>query len=75
MNKARREAIQAAIAKIKEGQSELESIRDEEQEYYDTMPENFQSGEKGQAAQEAIELLETAVSYAEEAISVASDVQ
>lgn len=45
---------------ISEIQSQVESIRDDEQSYLDDMPESFKSGEKGQAAQDAIEALEEA---------------
>lgn len=61
MNKARRAAIQAAINKIneviEEQKSELESLRDEEQDYFDNLPENMQGGEKGSQAEYAIEAL------------------
>jgi uncharacterized coiled-coil DUF342 family protein len=54
MNKKRREAINALIGRIEELgatladlQSEIETIRDEEQEFFDNMPESFQNGDKG----------------------------
>jgi len=46
MNKARREAIDVAIAKIEEGKAELEMLMEEEQDYFDNMPESLQSSEK-----------------------------
>ena len=69
MNDARRKLIKqanekttAAAALIEEAKELLEQARDEEQEYLDNMPESFQSGDKGSAAQEAIDALETAIS-------------
>lgn len=69
MNTERRKLIKQANEKIAEAASLvegakelLEQARDEEQEYYDNMPESFQSGEKGGAAQEAIDLLEQKIS-------------
>ena len=67
MNKDRRKAI----AKITDQLDELrgmmdnirqaiEDIKDEEQEYHDNMPEAFQQGEKGDAAQTAIDALDNA---------------
>ncbi|MFK0338738.1 hypothetical protein ACIQT7_15835 [Agrobacterium deltaense] len=62
MNKERRKEIARAAAMIEEAKGILETCRDEEQEYYDNMPESFQDGDKGNAAQEAIDALEEAVS-------------
>ena len=53
MNKARRAQLDAIYAKIEELISEVETITSDEQEYLDAMPESFQSGEKGDAAQNA----------------------
>ena len=66
MNKQRRKEIARAAAMIEEAKSILETCRDEEQDYYDNMPESFQNGEKGSVAQEAIDALEEAVSQLEE---------
>ena len=41
--------------------SDLESIRDEEQEYLDNIPESLQDGDKAQRAQEFIEAMEAAL--------------
>lgn len=68
MNNERREAIRNLIARAEELKSmadtlkdDIQSVLDEEQDYYDNMPESFQGGEKGDRAQEAINNLETAV--------------
>jgi vacuolar-type H+-ATPase subunit I/STV1 len=53
MNNARRKQINELIDRIDELQSQLESVRDEEQEYFDNMPENLQQGDKGQSAEQA----------------------
>lgn len=67
MNKERRKAIAAAVelieaarAAVAEAIDAVEAIRDEEQEYYDNMPESFQDGDKGSRAQEAIDYLDNA---------------
>lgn len=78
MNKDRRKAIAAIVAEL-EGAlgmldaSDVESIKDEEQEYYDAMPESIQSGDKGSAAQEAISQLETAHEKIDEAINALTE--
>jgi predicted RNase H-like nuclease (RuvC/YqgF family) len=72
MNEARRKQITAAHTALEalkdkfsdlqceaeDLQSTIESIRDEEQEYFDNMPESIQQGEKGQNAEQAVAYLE-----------------
>jgi len=73
MNKARRKAIDELYNRLATLQTELENlsnaddmkdtaetIRDEEQEYFDNMPDSLQQGEKGQQASEAADNLTTA---------------
>ncbi len=57
MNKERRKAIATALAAIDTAAQELAQARDEEQEYYDAMPEGPQGGERGEAASTAIDAL------------------
>ena len=68
MNTERRkqiEAIKGRIASVLEDAalivSEVESIRDDEQEYRDNMPESFADGEKGEKADAAIAALEQVI--------------
>jgi DNA repair exonuclease SbcCD ATPase subunit len=44
----------------------IEAIRDEEQEYYDNMPEGLQNSERGETATNNVEQLETALNSMEE---------
>ena len=62
MNKQRR-------ADIEQAKSLLEGARDEEQEYYDNMPENLQASDKGEAAENAVSNLDEAISAIEEALA------
>ena len=71
MNNARRKSITDLVQKIAEIKADFESLRDEEQEYFDNMPEALQGGDKGQAAENAIDQLETAIDNLDEAISSA----
>lgn len=64
---SRSDRLSAAIDTISEGRSELEELRDELQGWYDNLPEAFQSGDKGQVLEEAIQNLETAINACEEA--------
>jgi len=50
-----------------------ESIRDDEQEYYDNMPEGLKNSDKGENAQSAISCLEEAAQKLEGAESACED--
>jgi alcohol dehydrogenase YqhD (iron-dependent ADH family) len=67
MNKERRETIARLSKRFYELQDELEDIRfeienvkDEEQEYFDNMPENLQVSDRGVSAESAVDALEQA---------------
>lgn len=82
MNKDRRKKIDAAIAKLEalkgpleEAKSELETARDEEQEYYDNMPENMQSGEKGENAEADVNALDNWMGSIDEFINTIDAIQ
>ena len=49
--------------------SGVEEVRDEEQEAFDNLSENLQTGERGQDMQEAITNLENTISQLEELIT------
>lgn len=61
MNQERRKQIE-------EAKSILESARDDEQEYFDNMPDSLKDGEKGEKAQTAIDALDEAISACETAV-------
>lgn len=67
MNNTRRKHLRDLIEKMEGIKSEIEEIRNEEEEYYNNMPEAFQDGDKGDRAQTVIE-------YLDEAMTAAGDV-
>lgn len=69
MNKQRRKAIRKLIEQAQELSQQIEEVLNEEQDYYDYMPENLQGSERGQNAEEAICNLEEAQSCIEDCIS------
>lgn len=76
MNKDRRKELEKALGLLSEAREILEAAKDEEQEYFDNMPEGLQSGEKGEKAENAISEIEEAISSiesAEENINTASE--
>jgi len=75
MNKTRREQLTDIYTKLDDLKSDLSTLQEEEQDYYDNMPESLQSGEKGEAAEAASCNLEEAVSDIEEALSKIEEAQ
>ena len=69
MNKERRALIDKALDTLGDLRSDVESIRDAEQDAYDNMPEGLQSSDRGERAQEAGDSLDNAISNLEEAFS------
>ena len=72
MNKERRKQIEAATAKIAEAEAALQAaqeiiqeVRDDEEAARENLPESLQDGERGQAMQEAIDALDSALSEIE----------
>lgn len=60
MNNERRKQISKAVDLMTEAAQILTACAEEEQKYFDNMPESFQSGEKGTAAEDAVMNLESA---------------
>ena len=80
MNNDRRKAIAAVrgeiellVDQIDSIKTQLEDLRDEEQDYYDNMPESLQGGDKGQAAEEAVSNLDNAIDALDVDLSSAID--
>lgn len=62
MNNARRKKLNTILEKIVEIHTALEEVKDEEQEYFENIPENFQSSERYEKAETAVAALEDALS-------------
>lgn len=63
---SRADRFSAACGLVGDAKSEFESLRDELQEWYDNLPENFQNGDKGNDLQTAIDELENLIQNAED---------
>lgn len=61
MNAERRKVLDKAETLISEARELLEQVKDEEQEYFDNMPESLQSGERGQKAEQCVDLIDDLV--------------
>ena len=62
MNKQRRKQISELMQKVSDLKEELDEVLQEEQDYYDNMPENLQYSARGENSEEAICNLEEACS-------------
>lgn len=69
MNKIRRKALNDIMERMEMLKCELEVLRDEEQDYLDNMPENLQGSERYEAAESAVDNMDSAVDDLADAIS------
>ena len=69
MNYHRRKELNTLADRLRDLHTDVETVRDEEQEYIDYMPENLQGGERYEKAEAAVYVMEEALSQIEEAIS------
>lgn len=60
MNQQRRKRLEEASDLMNRARDILEEVKDEEQEAYDNLPENFQNGERGEEMQGYIDAIEEA---------------
>lgn len=60
MNKNRRKQIDDILVQLNPLLFEIESVKDEEQEAYDNLPESMQNGDKGEKMSDAVNNLEYA---------------
>lgn len=51
----RQERLDAAQGLVEDAKNEVEELQGELQDWYDNLPESFQSGDQGEALQEAID--------------------
>lgn len=68
MNAKRRKQLEKVIALIDDAKSQLDALKDEEQEAFDNMPESLQYSEKGERMEEIISYLDDSFSELESAI-------
>lgn len=73
MNDARRDEIRRALRLIGEAKAILEMVLTREQDDFDNMPEDLQSDETGQRAEDNIDALERAATCCDDAMSACED--
>lgn len=74
MNAKRRKKIEKLLfTQLEDIKTAIESIRDEEEEAYDNLPESLQDGERGDKMQEAMDNLENAASGIDDVLDYLND--
>lgn len=63
MNKARRKELARVVDLLDQARDLLETIRDEEQEAFDNLPESIQCSERGGAMENCISTMEEMLDY------------
>jgi hypothetical protein len=74
MNDARRKEIQRALTLIEQAKDILRETLLQEQDDFDSMPEDLQNNETGQRAEDAIDALERAATCCDDAMSACEEV-
>ena len=69
MNKSRRQRIRDVRREIESCKENLQKILDEEQDYFDNMPENLQGSMRGSDSENAIDVLESCIEDLENIIN------
>ena len=69
MNKQRKQKIRQVIANIEICRENLENLLDEEQDYFDNMPENLQGSIRGSNSEDAIDIMESCIDSLEDVIN------
>ena len=67
MNNSRRKELQILLEKVEDNKSDLETIKSEEEEYFENIPENLQSSERYDLSERSIVSMEDALSSLEDA--------
>lgn len=75
MNNKRRKTITNIINQLRASEDDITAVLEEEQDAFDNLPENLMESERGELAQNAIDLLEEAVNNVEEAINNLEEAQ
>lgn len=68
MNKQRRQKIKEVRQQIESCKNDLQVILDEEQDYFDNMPENLQGSMRGSDSEDSIDTMESCIDELDEII-------
>lgn len=72
MNIKRRGIISKVAEELIGIKQSIEDVRDEEQSFFDNMPESIQQGDRGQQAEDCVSCLEEVIDFIDQAIDSAN---
>ena len=70
MNKQRRKRLGEAFDLIAQAEQICEEVKQEEDEARENLPDNFRDGDRGQEMQDAVDMIDEAIGYCQDAESV-----
>lgn len=74
MNKQRKQKIRDVRKEIENCKENLQKILDEEQDYFDNMPENLQGSMRGSDSEDAIDTMENCIEDLENIIKELTEI-
>ena len=74
MNKERRKQLEKVVEVLTAQMEELETIKDEEQEAFDNLPEGIQCTERGETMEENVDELDSIITDLENVIDSINEV-
>lgn len=74
MNKARRRQLEKVVEVLTAQMEEMETIKDEEQEAFDNLPEGIQCTERGETMEENVDELDSIITDLENVIDSINEV-
>lgn len=74
MNKQRRKELAKASELISQAQAIIESVKEEEENAHDNLPESIQYGEKGEQMEEYIDTLDEAYGMCDDLMSMIDEI-
>lgn len=75
MNKFRRKSLEEIKLKLEQLQFDIDSLKDEEQEAHDNLPESIQYSEKGETMEDNVYKLEQAYDCIQQALDELDDIE
>jgi hypothetical protein len=75
MNPQRRKQLQNVLDYIDKAKEALYILKEEEQDYFDKMPDSIQDSDKGEKSNDAISNMEDAYSLLDDAMNSITDAQ
>ena len=74
MNKRRRTELNSIIEILEDANSRLETVKDEEQEAHDNLPEGIQYSERGEQMEQYVDSMDEAYDSIQEAIDTLTEI-